>query len=163
MIDLKKTDYSETRPFKFDSGLVYWLCRQRFPKMFRVSLRSFSTAARQSLKIGLIPADGVGKEVIPVCSFQIHAACQSHHSSAGSKRGHHCFRLWYSEARIHRPCCRLGVLYAHWCCTSWWYCSVRYFLFSRQFDADHRIGFSKTSVTVRYLDRSGMYDACTFS
>ena len=26
-----------------------------------------ATAARQSLKIGLIPADGIGKEVIPVC------------------------------------------------------------------------------------------------
>ena len=26
-----------------------------------------ATAARQSLKIGLIPADGIGREVIPVC------------------------------------------------------------------------------------------------
>jgi len=34
--------------------------------MFRVPFRPFSMAARQTLKIGLIPADGIGKEVIPV-------------------------------------------------------------------------------------------------
>ena len=28
--------------------------------------RAMSTAAKSSLKIGVIPADGVGKEVIPV-------------------------------------------------------------------------------------------------
>lgn len=33
---------------------------------FRAPIRSMATAARQSLKIGLIPADGIGKEVIPV-------------------------------------------------------------------------------------------------
>lgn len=36
--------------------------------MFRASVRTMSTAARQSLRIGLIPADGIGKEVIPVCT-----------------------------------------------------------------------------------------------
>lgn len=39
--------------------------------MFRAPLRSLSTTARQSLKIGLIPADGIGKEVIPVRHFNI--------------------------------------------------------------------------------------------
>ncbi|KXN87913.1 Homoisocitrate dehydrogenase [Leucoagaricus sp. SymC.cos] len=34
--------------------------------MFRAATRSLSTATRSSLKIGLIPADGIGKEVIPV-------------------------------------------------------------------------------------------------
>ena len=37
--------------------------------MFRAPLRQLSTAARSSLKIGLIPADGVGREVIPVREF----------------------------------------------------------------------------------------------
>ena len=50
----------------------------RSPKMFRTSLRSFSTATRQSIKIGLIPADGIGKEVIPVCSFSNSQFHQSH-------------------------------------------------------------------------------------
>ena len=36
-------------------------------QMFRTVTRSLSTAARSSLRIGLIPADGIGKEVIPVC------------------------------------------------------------------------------------------------
>ena len=35
--------------------------------MFRAPLRSLSTSTRKTLKIGLIPADGIGKEVIPVC------------------------------------------------------------------------------------------------
>ena len=34
--------------------------------MFRSAIRPFSTAAKGSLKIGLIPADGIGREVIPV-------------------------------------------------------------------------------------------------
>jgi len=34
--------------------------------MFRPAIRPFSTAAKKSLKIGLIPADGIGREVIPV-------------------------------------------------------------------------------------------------
>ena len=33
--------------------------------MFRTQIRRMATSARQSLKIGLIPADGIGKEVIP--------------------------------------------------------------------------------------------------
>lgn len=36
---------------------------------FRAPIRTLATAARQSLKIGLIPADGIGKEVIPVRDF----------------------------------------------------------------------------------------------
>jgi hypothetical protein len=43
-------------------------------KMFRPAVRSLSTAARSSLKIGLIPADGIGKEVIPVC-WHMHMPC----------------------------------------------------------------------------------------
>ncbi|KAF8803835.1 mitochondrial NAD-homo-isocitrate dehydrogenase LysB [Phlegmacium glaucopus] len=39
----------------------------------RLPIRSFSTAARQSLKIGLIPADGIGKEVIPAAKQAIIA------------------------------------------------------------------------------------------
>ncbi|KAF9452209.1 mitochondrial NAD-homo-isocitrate dehydrogenase LysB [Macrolepiota fuliginosa MF-IS2] len=41
--------------------------------MFRVATRSLSTASRQSLKIGLIPADGIGKEVIPAARQAIEA------------------------------------------------------------------------------------------
>lgn len=39
--------------------------------MFRASVRQLSTTARTSLKIGLIPADGVGREVIPVREFSL--------------------------------------------------------------------------------------------
>jgi len=31
-----------------------------------MAFRPFATAARKSLRIGLIPADGIGREVIPV-------------------------------------------------------------------------------------------------
>ena len=42
--------------------------------MFRIPLRrTFATAARSSLKIGLIPADGIGHEVIPAARFAIEA------------------------------------------------------------------------------------------
>ncbi|KIK08538.1 hypothetical protein K443DRAFT_562402 [Laccaria amethystina LaAM-08-1] len=41
--------------------------------MFRASVRTMSTAARQSLRIGLIPADGIGKEVIPAAKAAILA------------------------------------------------------------------------------------------
>ncbi|GLB33546.1 putative isocitrate/isopropylmalate dehydrogenase [Lyophyllum shimeji] len=44
--------------------------------MYRAPFRSFrslSTAARSSLKIGLIPADGIGKEVIPAARTAIEA------------------------------------------------------------------------------------------
>ncbi|TFK43205.1 mitochondrial NAD-homo-isocitrate dehydrogenase LysB [Crucibulum laeve] len=41
--------------------------------MFRAPLRSLSTTARQSLRIGLIPADGIGKEVIPAARAAIEA------------------------------------------------------------------------------------------
>lgn len=36
-------------------------------------MRSMSTAARSSLKIGLIPADGIGREVIPAARTAIEA------------------------------------------------------------------------------------------
>ncbi|EKM80469.1 hypothetical protein AGABI1DRAFT_113649 [Agaricus bisporus var. burnettii JB137-S8] len=41
--------------------------------MFRTATRSLSTAARRSLKIGVIPADGIGKEVIPAATRAIEA------------------------------------------------------------------------------------------
>ncbi|KAG6832907.1 hypothetical protein H0H92_004791 [Tricholoma furcatifolium] len=41
--------------------------------MFRAPLRSLSTTARKSLKIGLIPADGIGREVIPAAKAAIEA------------------------------------------------------------------------------------------
>lgn len=31
-----------------------------------MAFRPFATAARKTLRIGLIPADGIGREVIPV-------------------------------------------------------------------------------------------------
>ncbi|EMD40477.1 hypothetical protein CERSUDRAFT_111074 [Gelatoporia subvermispora B] len=40
---------------------------------FRAPLRSFATAARQSLKVGLIPADGIGREVIPAARRTLEA------------------------------------------------------------------------------------------
>ncbi|EJD01030.1 mitochondrial NAD-homo-isocitrate dehydrogenase LysB [Fomitiporia mediterranea MF3/22] len=40
---------------------------------FRAGLRSMSTAARSSLKIGLLPADGIGHEVIPAAKEAIEA------------------------------------------------------------------------------------------
>lgn len=42
-------------------------------KMFRLPIRRMATAARQSLKIGLIPADGIGKEVIPAAQRVLEA------------------------------------------------------------------------------------------
>ena len=59
--------------------------------MFRLPIRSFSTAARQSLKIGLIPADGIGKEVIPVishCLSYVHD--NNFKTTSGSKTSDHC-------------------------------------------------------------------------
>lgn len=41
--------------------------------MFRASIRSLSGTARTSLKIGLIPADGIGREVIPAAKAAIEA------------------------------------------------------------------------------------------
>ncbi|KAG5654053.1 hypothetical protein H0H81_007779 [Sphagnurus paluster] len=41
--------------------------------MFCGPLRSLSTSARQTLKIGLIPADGIGREVIPAAKAAIEA------------------------------------------------------------------------------------------
>ncbi|KAK2466472.1 hypothetical protein APHAL10511_002114 [Amanita phalloides] len=41
--------------------------------MLRVSARLLSTTAQKSLKIGLIPADGVGREVIPAAKTAIEA------------------------------------------------------------------------------------------
>ena len=40
---------------------------------FRAPLRMMSTVARQKLKIGLIPADGIGREVIPAARATIEA------------------------------------------------------------------------------------------
>lgn len=39
----------------------------------QVLRRGFSSAARQSLKIGLVPADGIGHEVIPAARAAIEA------------------------------------------------------------------------------------------
>ena len=38
---------------------------------FKIPIRTMATAARQSLKIGMLPADGIGREVLPVsnCTF----------------------------------------------------------------------------------------------
>ncbi|TBU32043.1 homoisocitrate dehydrogenase [Dichomitus squalens] len=41
--------------------------------MFRTQIRRLATTARQSLKIGLIPADGIGKEVIPAAKRVLEA------------------------------------------------------------------------------------------
>ena len=41
--------------------------------MFRTPVRRMATAARRSLKIGLIPADGIGKEVIPTAQKVLEA------------------------------------------------------------------------------------------
>ena len=41
--------------------------------MFRTQIRRMATSARQSLKIGLIPADGIGKEVIPAAKKVLEA------------------------------------------------------------------------------------------
>ncbi|KDR83395.1 hypothetical protein GALMADRAFT_132851 [Galerina marginata CBS 339.88] len=41
--------------------------------MFRAPLRSFSTSTKKTLRIGLIPADGIGKEVIPAAKKAIIA------------------------------------------------------------------------------------------
>ena len=41
--------------------------------MFRAPIRRMATAARHSLKIGLIPADGIGKEVIPAAKKVLEA------------------------------------------------------------------------------------------
>lgn len=41
--------------------------------MFRTPVRRMASVARQSLKIGLIPADGIGKEVIPAAQRVLEA------------------------------------------------------------------------------------------
>ena len=41
--------------------------------MFRTPVRRMATVARQSLKIGLIPADGIGREVIPAAQTVLEA------------------------------------------------------------------------------------------
>ncbi len=64
-----------------DSALPQASCSPRspprplrsLPKMFRTPIRRMATAARQSLKIGLIPADGIGKEVIPAARTVLEA------------------------------------------------------------------------------------------
>ena len=38
-----------------------------------LSLRAFSTVSRNTLRIGLIPADGIGREVIPAARQAIEA------------------------------------------------------------------------------------------
>jgi hypothetical protein len=45
-------------------------CSRHIHKMLRTAVRSMATSARQSLTIGLIPADGIGREVIPVCAVR---------------------------------------------------------------------------------------------
>ena len=53
---------------------------------FRAPFRSLATNARKSLKIGMIPADGIGHEVLPVCASLpssaplTHARAQKRHS-----------------------------------------------------------------------------------
>lgn len=42
---------------------------------FRQAFRALSTSTRSTLKIGLIPADGIGHEVIPVRDVSYHPTC----------------------------------------------------------------------------------------
>jgi homoisocitrate dehydrogenase len=58
--------------------------------MFKVPFRTFSTTARRSLKIGLIPADGIGKEVIPVTLTSSVCFLESHKIFAGCERSYNC-------------------------------------------------------------------------
>ena len=53
-------------PIGIESEILNVKLQARTFMMLRTSFRAFSTGARQTLKIGLIPADGIGKEVIPV-------------------------------------------------------------------------------------------------
>lgn len=53
---------------------------------FRAPSRSMATTARKSLKIGMIPADGIGREVLPVC-LRLNFCCTCHflNSTKGAK------------------------------------------------------------------------------
>lgn len=44
-----------------------------------MAFRAFSTSARRSLKIGLLPADGIGREVLPV--YSVAFECYEHSRS----------------------------------------------------------------------------------
>ncbi len=57
----------------FIVGFLSFLPQGVVKMAFRVPFRSMATAARQSLKIGLIPADGIGHEVIPAAQVAIEA------------------------------------------------------------------------------------------
>ena len=129
--------------------------------MFRLPIRSFSTVGRQSFKIGLIPADGIGKEVIPVishCLSYIHE--NKYKTSSGSKSSNLCFGFWYSQARIHWFGSRLGVLYEDWYCSSSGNCRVCLPIWCSLLSSwlyFHFLVFCVRNVTVRSLDLSGMF------
>ncbi|KAH7887986.1 hypothetical protein F5I97DRAFT_935153 [Phlebopus sp. FC_14] len=69
---------------------------------FRVPLRSMATSARQSLKIGMIPADGIGREVLPVRRASI-VPCLFPYPRPGRKSCYSSAGVVDTQDRIHRP------------------------------------------------------------
>ena len=64
----------------------YTLAHSTQQKMaFRAGSRLMSTAARSTLKIGLLPADGIGHEVIPVPNYFLYYFPEETESIIGSK------------------------------------------------------------------------------
>ncbi|KAF7353040.1 Iso-dh domain-containing protein [Mycena venus] len=75
--------------------------------MFRTAVRSISTSSRKSLTVGLIPADGIGREVIPSAKDAIIAV-----------------KVRAAGTQIHRPPCWMGNIHADGICPSPRYCPV---------------------------------------
>ena len=50
----------------------------------RTVIRGMATQARSTLKVALLPADGIGKEVIPVCMLRLlGTGCHHYDALAG--------------------------------------------------------------------------------
>jgi hypothetical protein len=77
---------------------------------FRVPFRTMATTVRQSLKIGLIPADGIGKEVIPVGTGASTLVAQLIYKPGSQSRDPRA-RLGYTQARVCRFTRRVRALY----------------------------------------------------
>ena len=80
-----------------------------------------ATAARSSLKIGLIPADGIGREVIPVSTFTIQTEVVRLMKcllvlDPGRKGSNHRIRIGYSQARVRQPAGGVRAFPEDWHC-----------------------------------------------
>lgn len=104
---------------------------------FRAPIRTMATVARQSLKIGLIPADGIGKEVIPVRVFNADPKTNSFYNvtwvlccNIDCKSCNWGPRIRYTQTGVHWLVGWFRTFYEKGHCFAWWDCQVR----SKQLD-----------------------------